>query len=105
MDRIESLQKLLKATPNDAFLTHALALEYIKLNDWKMAAFYFENNLTTHPEYVATYYHYGKLKEQTNQIADAINLYQSGIALAQQQQDFKTKSELEAALTFVFNDE
>jgi len=33
MDRIEKLKEYLQVSPADCFLLHALALEYIKLNN------------------------------------------------------------------------
>jgi Flp pilus assembly protein TadD len=33
MDRIEQLNQFLTLNPNDSFVQHALALEYVKLGD------------------------------------------------------------------------
>jgi hypothetical protein len=33
MDRVERIVQMLEKTPNDNFLRHALALEYIKLGE------------------------------------------------------------------------
>lgn len=104
MERIASLLNLLQTTPEDAFLLHALALEYGKINDSENASLYFEKNLNLHPDYLPTYYHYAKLKEQLD-LERAILLYQKGIELAQQQQDFKTKNELELALDFIIDED
>ena len=45
MNKIDQLKQFLKATPNDSFLQHALALEYIKLGNDEDAKLLFENIL------------------------------------------------------------
>ncbi len=65
MSRIEQLQLFLKDSPDDSFLVHALALEYLKAGDEIKAKYYFEQNLHKAPQYVATYYHLGKLLERS----------------------------------------
>ena len=64
MDRIEQLQVFLKATPDDSFLQHALALELIKRGDDNDARILFEKILQREPGYVGSYYHLGKLLER-----------------------------------------
>ena len=60
-ERIQKLKTMLEKTPDDCFLNHALALEYIKRGDETGAQQQFEKNLSHDPAYVATYYHYAKL--------------------------------------------
>jgi len=96
-NRISQLQAYLSATPNDPFLHHALALEYVKLEDDATAKGHFEQNLSGHQSYVATYYHLGKLLERAGNTAEAISIYEQGMAVAKQAGDNHTYNELQAA--------
>ena len=61
MNRIGKIQEFLKVTPNDNFMRHALALEYIKAGDDARARDEFEAILTASPDYIGSYYHLAKL--------------------------------------------
>ncbi len=92
--RIEQLKSMLADSPKDCFLKHALALEYIKQNDDDTAQKYFEENLENDEKYIATYYHLGHLLERKQLTEDAINIYQKGMAIAQQIGDRHAYGEL-----------
>ncbi len=98
MDRIEKLKTFLAQSPTDAFLIHALALEYLKIDVKEDALHYFETNRSQQPDYVGTYYHLGKLLEQMNREQDAIVVYEEGVAIAQKIKDNHALNELRAAL-------
>lgn len=94
MNRIEQLQLFLKDSPEDSFLIHALALEYLKAGDETMAKQYFEQNLSKAPGYIATYYHLGKLLERTGATDEAIRIYGLGMEQARAAGDQHALSEL-----------
>ena len=96
-NRIEKLQQFLQQTPADAFLNHALALEYVKMDDDHAARSYFEQNIQQQPDYVATYYHLGKLLERAGNTEAAMNVYESGMIVAKKAGDNHTYNELQAA--------
>lgn len=96
-NRLEKLQEFLKETPRDPFLIYGIALEYNNL-DKKEAENYFIKLLTEFPNYLPTYYHAGKLKEEFNNFEEAIAIYKKGIELAQEKGDKHAKAELETAL-------
>ena len=95
--RVEKLLEFLKATPNDCFLNHALALEYVKAGDEVSARKYFEHNLSSDAAYVATYYHLGKLLERIGEPANALKIYEQGMERAKAAKDMHSYSELQAA--------
>ena len=72
MDRIGKIKAMLVDMPEDSFLQHALALEYIKLGDDVQARQLFETLLNREPGYVGSYYHLAKLLERNGREADAI---------------------------------
>jgi tetratricopeptide (TPR) repeat protein len=95
--RIEQLQQYLQQSPNDPFLNHALALEWIKAGDDHQAEAAFRTNLDRSPEYVATYYHLGKLLERATRNEEAIATFERGMAVARAAGDMHTYSELQSA--------
>lgn len=97
MNKIDQLKKFLKATPNDSFLQHALALELIKMGNDEEAKLLFENILLKEPAYVGSYYHLGKLLERLNDISSALQTYESGMKQAKLAQDNHSYNELQAA--------
>lgn len=96
-ERIEKLKVFLKDSPDDCFLNHALALEYVKKEDDMAARQYFEKNLSHDPSYVATYYHLGKLLERIGANDQAISIYEKGMQITKAANDMHSYSELQAA--------
>ncbi len=104
MDRIERILSFLKENPNDSFLEHALALEYIKLGEVNKAKHIFLNLLNRDPAYIGSYYHLAKLLESSGLPDEAINWYRRGMIEAKKQNDMKTYNELETALEDLTDD-
>jgi Tfp pilus assembly protein PilF len=97
MDRIARLNELLAAQPDDSFLQHALALEYIKSGDDAGARALFEALLAKDPGYVGSYYHLAKLLERTGAEDTAISTYEKGMEVAKAAGDNHAFSELRSA--------
>lgn len=103
MDRIARLKEFLTANPNDSFVQHALALEYVKLGDDEQARNLFQKILAFDAGYVGSYYHLAKLHERTGATEAAISVYEKGMEQARKAGDNHSYSELRAAyedLTF-----
>ncbi|SFW32088.1 tetratricopeptide repeat protein [Chitinophaga sancti] len=98
MDRIASIKEFLKQTPNDSFLKHALALEYIKLGNDTDARQQFEELLAHEPGYVGSYYHLGKLLERAGAEQEAIAIYEKGMEMAKAEKNKHAYNELQMAL-------
>ena len=96
MERIDKLKELLKASPTDSFLNHALALEYLKLNQIKPARAVFEALLERDPDYVGSYYHLAKLLEAEGETDLAIKWYEKGMAVAKRVGESHSFNELQA---------
>jgi Tfp pilus assembly protein PilF len=97
MDRIAQLKAFLEKSPEDAFVQHALALEYIKRNDDATARSLFETLLRTNEDYIGSYYHLAKLLERTGERQQAIAVYEKGLAKSKALGDNHTYNELLAA--------
>lgn len=96
-ERIKKLESFLQQSPDDCFLNHALALEYIKEGRDGEAQKFFEKNRTCDPGYVATYYHLGKLLERAGDTGGALATYEDGMQQAKLAGDIHAYRELQAA--------
>lgn len=96
-ERLQQLFEFLKESPDDAFLLYAIATEYAKAGDQEEARGRYEQLTVSHPDYVGTYYHLGKLHEAMGQPALAIHVYERGMEIAQSKRDRHALSELQAA--------
>lgn len=97
MSRIEAIQEYLKKSPEDAFLMHALALEYVKEGNDPLAQKTFESLLQRQPSYLGSYYHLAKLLERAEDFPKALDIYRKGMEVAKQAGDIKTYNELQNA--------
>ncbi|MCB0700096.1 MAG: hypothetical protein KDC11_09615 [Chitinophagaceae bacterium] len=97
-ERIAKLKEMLQKSPDDCFLNHALALEYIKNGDEQEAQKLFEHNLSVDVKYIATYYHLGKLLERIGDEEQAVSVYERGMEQCKAQNENHTYSELRSAL-------
>jgi Tfp pilus assembly protein PilF len=96
-DRIHKLRKFLEDSPEDSFLQHALALEYVKLGDEPGARALFETILQREPQYIGSYYHLGKLLERTGETDAAVKVYEAGMTACKQAGETHAYNELQAA--------
>jgi Tfp pilus assembly protein PilF len=96
--RIHALQSFLEKTPDDSFLKHALALEYVKIEDDTAARSLFESVLNADPQYIGSYYHLGKLLERIGEYQEAVNWYRKGLDASKSAGDTHAYNELYAAL-------
>ncbi len=94
--RIEQLQEFVNEDPSDPFSLYALALEYQKTDTPKAIAI-FSRLLHDHENYLPTYYQLAKLYETVAESSKALDVYDSGIALALKDNDTKALQELRTA--------
>ena len=97
MEKIEQLKSYLVRSPDDSFLKHALALEYIKMGRDELAKDLFVEILTRDPSYIGTYYHLGRLLERSGEMAAAKSWFEKGMAASKSAGDPHSYQELLAA--------
>jgi|SRR5215203_6012105 len=97
MTRIERIKEMLVSNPKDSFLQHALALEYIKIEEDEQARQLFENLLQDDENYVGSYYHLAKLLERNEKVEHAKEVYERGMLKAKESGDLHTYNELRTA--------
>jgi Tfp pilus assembly protein PilF len=103
VERINKLKEFLITNPDDCFVQHALALEYIKIGDDETGKELFEKILSKNPEYVGSYYHLAKLLDRIGETQKAIDIYEKGMEEAKKVNDMHAFGELRSAyeeLTF-----
>lgn len=103
MDRIEKIKNMLSENSGDAFLQHALALEYIKAGNDEAAEKLFISILDADPGYTGSYYHLAHLYERQDNTGAAIKIYEKGMAACKEKNETHNFNELRAAyeeLTF-----
>jgi len=97
MDRIEKLKDFLRAEPDDPFVKHALALEYMKIGEVGTARRLLEEVLTKDPGAVGSYYQLGKLLEGMGEVQLAMEWYEKGMAAARAAGERRAYNELHTA--------
>lgn len=98
-DRLKSLMKMYNEDPRDSFIRFAIAKEYEKIGDDKMALEHYLSLKEDDPDYVGLYYHLAKLMEEMEKESQALSVYEEGIAIAKKLKDFHALSELNSAKT------
>lgn len=97
-DRIDTLYAYLKDDPKDPFLYYAIAMERLRREEPEAALEQFAHLVQHHPDYLGTYYHYGKLLEKLGRKEEAIDLYRAGCKVADDQRERNARRELQQAL-------
>ncbi|MEI7802580.1 MAG: tetratricopeptide repeat protein [Bacteroidota bacterium] len=98
MERIEQLQLFIAENAADTFSRYALGLEYMKQENFEAAESCFRFLSENYPEYIGTYYQFGKLLQQSGKDEEAKSTFRKGMELTKNS-DLKTYSELQNALT------
>jgi tetratricopeptide (TPR) repeat protein len=106
-DRLKMIELMLETNPRDSFLHYAAALEHQKKGDANQAIKILRTIIKNDPNYLASYYQLGKMLEEKNKIAEAIEIYKIGKEVAKKQSEMKTLGELTEALMLldVYEDE
>ena len=103
MQKIDQLKTFLINSPEDPFLKHALALEWIKLGNDAEARGLFLEILERDPSYIGTYYHLARLLERAGEFQNAKSWYEKGMSAAKRADDKHAYNELHAAYEDLIN--
>ncbi|GMU21330.1 MAG: hypothetical protein AMXMBFR13_14230 [Phycisphaerae bacterium] len=82
MSRLEQIQKLLAAEPQDVFLNFGLAMEYFKLGRHEEALAQFDHLIGIDPAYVPAYFQKGNSLVTLGRTEEARAVLQQGIQVA-----------------------
>ena len=98
MDRLAILLDMEREKPIDPFLKFALAMEYHSQGNEAETRSFFNRLVNEFPDYVPTYYQFGKLEEESGNNEAARMLFLTGIEKAKAENDAKTMRELQQAI-------
>jgi Flp pilus assembly protein TadD len=96
--RLQQIQDMLADDPNDAMLQYMLAMEYVSQSDDKQASACFRQILDRTPDYVPAYMQGGRALVRLGRTDEARQLFERGIAVAQQKQEFHARDEMQGML-------
>lgn len=99
--RLEQLQKLHAADPNDADLPYMIALDYAKAGDTSLALDWLEKTIALNAHYHYAYFQKAKLLEDEGEQADAVAALDEGIRLSTEAGDAKALGELQELRTMM----
>ncbi len=97
MDRLEMLRQFASQRPDDPFPQYGLAMELRKRGELAEANAAFARLMERHPAYIAAYLMAGNCLVASGEPAEAVTVYERGIAAARAAGDAHALSELEAA--------
>lgn len=95
--RIKMLEQFIADHPNDPFNHYALALELMK-SDKEQAKKIFDQLISSHPQYVPSYYQAALLYLEMSLSDDAVKIIEQGIEEAKKQNNTKASNELRSLL-------
>lgn len=101
MSRLEQLQKLADASPDDPLAHYAVALEYASLERYDDAIAAFERALRADANYVAAYYHKARTEIKAGKHDAGRATLKIGIELASAAGDARTTREMRDLLDTV----
>jgi thioredoxin-like negative regulator of GroEL len=96
--RRERLEEFLAADPQDSFSRYALALELEKENRPGEAISHLQEVIARDENYVAAYYHLGRMLARAEQTEAALAIYRRGLNVAAKAGDQKTRNEIQEAI-------
>lgn len=96
--RVETLNQILKANPDDAFARYALGLEYSGSGDIDAALAEFQKLLASHPDYTNGYFMAAQTLARAERTDEARGLLLQGIECARRTHNQHALSEMEGML-------
>ncbi|MFM1803125.1 MAG: hypothetical protein RL136_4 [Planctomycetota bacterium] len=97
-DRLQKLQALLEAEPDDGFLLYGIAQELQKLGRLDEAAAHYDRAIAVDERECYAFFHKAKALEQAGRRNDAVAALRDGLARARKVGDHKAASEIEGFL-------
>jgi len=97
--RLQQIQEMLADDPKDAMLRYMLAMEYVSEGDDAQAIGCFQELLAAAPDYVPAYMQAGRAFVRRGRDDEARAIFERGIAVAHQKQDFHARDEMSGMLT------
>ena len=98
MDIIKNLEALLATGQDSALIRYSLGNEYRREKNLATAIMHFARAVELDPGYSAAWKLYGKVLSENNQVHDAIQAWEHGIAIAESKGDIQAAKEMKVFL-------
>jgi predicted Zn-dependent protease len=98
MNRREQIEAMLREEPNDPELRYMLAMEHVSANDDAAAVACFEELLRRRPDFPPAYHMAARALQRLDRIAQAREMLQRGIPIAQARQEAHSAGEMQELL-------
>lgn len=97
-DKIKQLQDLLKQNPQNALMHYTLGVEYVRSAKLDEAILSFWEAIRLQPDYSAAYRELGKALIKRHAHQEAAEVFDKGIAVAEEKGDIQTAKEMRVFL-------
>ena len=97
-DIIDNLEAMLASNKDNALLRYSLGNEYTKQKKYDEALIHLSKAVELDPDYSAAWKLYGKVLTNSNQKEKAINVYETGIKVAEKKGDIQAAREMKVFL-------
>lgn len=97
-EKIEQLEKMRAADPENHLTCFLLGREYMKAERFHRAAERLEECCAHKPDYTAAYRHWGDSLRMAGRDPEAADVYRRGIAISEETGDLQTGKEMRALL-------
>lgn len=98
LSKIEQLENLVKENPDNALINYTLGIEYIHIGENRKAITVLKEAIKLEPDYSAAYRELGKAMTKANLDKKAIDVFNKGIAVAEEKGDIQTANEMHVFL-------
>lgn len=95
MSRLDKLQKMLQAEPNDPFVLYGIAQEHAAAERYADALPFYDRCVAADPAYLYAYYHKASAQQEMGDIPAARATLDVGIAAARKAGDAKALGEMQ----------
>jgi uncharacterized protein HemY len=98
LSKLKQLEDLVKQNPNNALMHYTLGIEYLGTNEGKKAIAVLKEAINLEPDYSAAYRELGKAFMNSNLKKEAVEIFNKGIAVAEEKGDIQTAKEMHVFL-------
>ncbi len=96
--RIQELENLIKQNPQNALMHYTLGIEYLRAEKPEKAINLLREAIDLEPDYSAAYRELGRALTKSNSMKEAIDIFNKGIAVAEEMGDIQTAKEMRVFL-------
>lgn len=97
-EKVRQLEDLVKQNPENALMHYTLGVEYLRADQNEKAIATLKKALNLEPHYSAAYRELGKALVKSNLSEKAVEIFDKGIAVAEEKGDIQTAKEMRVFL-------